>query len=133
MNDITTRWIDGPTASQEDWDAIEEMLASRGWMSLNRATSRILVKEEAGQIIGFHVFQLVPFCGPLYVRPEYRGTTIAGELADEMLTFLTDAKARGWITTAANRHSEKLCEARGMKRLDEPVYVMGDPGGLEVE
>jgi GNAT superfamily N-acetyltransferase len=130
---ITTRWINGLDASQEDWDAIEEMLASRGWMSLNRQTSRILVKEEAGRIIGFHVFQMMPFCGPLYVAPEYRGTTVASELADEMLTFLTENDARGWITTAANRHSEKLCESRGMKRIDEPVYVMMEPGGIEVE
>lgn len=129
---IVTRWIDGPTATQEDWDAIEQALASRGWMSLNRATSRILVKEDAGKIVAFHVFQLVPFCGPLYVEPEYRGTSLAAELADEMLTFLVETHARGWIAAAANRHSEKMCEARGMTKIDKPVYAMMNPGGIEV-
>jgi len=102
-------------------------------MSLSRATSRILVAEEDGQIIAFNVWQLIPFAGPLYVDPEYRGTGIAVELADQMLTFLVDNKARGWIAAASNRHSQKLCESRGMTKIETPVYAMGDPGGIEVE
>jgi len=132
MSDTTTRWIDGPTASQEDWDAIEGVLATRGWMSLNRLTSRICVKERAGEIIGFHVLQMVPVAGPLYVQPKYRGTGLAAELADDMLSFLVEIQARGWVVFVESAHAAKLCEERGMTKVEQPVYAMMQPGGVEV-
>jgi len=133
MSEVIYRWIDGPDASVEDWDRIEGLLAAKGWMSLNRLTSRILMAEDAdGVLLGFHVFQMVPYCGPLYVKPSVRGTGVAEELADKMLSFLIDVQARGWLVTAESTHAEKLCVARGMKRVESPVYVMMDPGGTEV-
>lgn len=131
-NRVSLRWVDGPTASTEDWDAIEQALVERGWMSLNRQTSRILIAESEGKMVGFHVFQFVPFCGPLYVNRKFRGSGLAETLADQMQDFLVDHQARGWIATAESPHAEKLCEARGMERLPSPVYVMVNPGGVEI-
>lgn len=128
---ITFRWIDGPTASQEDWDSLEIELAARGWMSLNRATSRILLAELDGKLQGFHVFQLVPYCGPLFVVREARGSGLAETLADKMQEFLVESHARGWIAAAESPYAAKLCEARGMERLPAPMYVMVNPGGVE--
>jgi len=133
MSEITYRWVDGRDASEEDWERVESLLAAKGWMSLNQSTSRILMAEDAsGTLLGFHVFQLIPYCGPLYVKPSARGTGVAEELADKMLTFLIDVQARGWLVTAESAHAEKLCVERGMKRVESPVYVMMDPGGTEV-
>jgi hypothetical protein len=131
MSDVNYRWVDGPTATESDWSKIEDILASRGWMSLNRNTSRVLIAERDG-VMAFHVFQLVPFCGPLFVPPSMRGTGVAEELADKMLGFLTDIQARGWLVTAESQHAAKLCEERGMERVQSPVYVMVNPGGVEV-
>jgi GNAT superfamily N-acetyltransferase len=132
MNDVTTRWLDGPCCTQAEWDRIDELLASRGWMSLNRATSRILLKESDGKIIGFHIFQLIPYCGPLFVAREFRGTGLAEELVDKMQGFLTEQQARGYIAIVESPHAAKLCEAHGMEHLPYPVYVMANPGGVEV-
>lgn len=135
MDEVTYRWLDGATAPDDDWSRIELILAARGWMSLNRQTSRILIAERDGTLYGFHVFQLVPYAGPLWVAPSARGSGIAERLADDMLDFLATAQARGFIVTTESAHAEKLCEAHGMERMETPLYVMplAAPGGMEVE
>jgi hypothetical protein len=131
MDNVTYRWVDGPTASDADWEKIESVLASRGWMSLNRNMSRILIAERDG-VMAFHVFQFLPFCGPLFVPPSMRGTGVAEELANRMVDFLAESEARGWVVVADSPHAAKLCEDRGMTEIESPVYVMPNPGGVEV-
>jgi hypothetical protein len=124
---VEYRWIDGATASDEDWERIENILASRGWMSLNRNTSRIRVAEgEGGKLVGFYVLQMIPHAEPMWVAPSARASGVADELADDMLQFLTEVNARGWMIVADSPFAEKMCEARHMKRIKSPVYVMGE-------
>jgi hypothetical protein len=123
MSEIIYRWLDGPTATAEEWTRIDDLLAARGWSSLNRPTSRILVAEVDGELAGFHVFQLYPHAEPQWVRPKYRGTEISATLADKMLEFLMDIKVRGFMVVADSPFAIELCEARGMTRLDAPVYI----------
>jgi hypothetical protein len=130
--DVTYRWVNGWEAVQDEWDHIESVLMARGWMSLNRNTSRILLAELDGEVIAFNVFQALPYVGPLHVDRKLRGTGIAAELADRMLEFLVNIQARGFLTIAESPHSELLCEQRGMTRVEKPVYVMTGPGGLEL-
>jgi len=127
---VRYRWVGGREASAADWDAIEAVLAARGWMSLNRQTCRIRVAEQDGVIVGFSVFQWLPYCGPLYVAPSHRGTGLAEQLSDDTIGFLEECNARGWIAVADSPFAKKLCEAHGMTRLESPVYTMGEPGGI---
>lgn len=129
---VQFRWIEGRECPLELWDKIDKILESRGWASLNRETSRILLAEHEGKIVGLNVFQMVPFAGPLFVVPSLRGTGLAEELADRMLEFLRGAGARTWIATAESPHAARLCESRGMKEIDMPLFAAGNPGGWEV-
>ena len=123
-NEITFRWIDGPAATDEDWDKIEAILAARGWMSLNQNTSRILVAETSdGKIAGFSCLQLVPHAEPLFVAPSQRGTGLAEELTERMYAFLAEVNVRGFVAIAESRFAEELCERHGMKKVACPVYV----------
>jgi hypothetical protein len=127
--DIKFEWIDGPDsqgprpATHEEWDAIDEVCAARGWMSLNRTLTRILVAKREDAIVGFIVLQLVPHSEPLYVAPSERGTDLAASLADQMVEFLLSVKARGWMVVADNPHAKKLCEDRGMTKVKSPVFI----------
>lgn len=130
MDGITFRWIDGQTASDADWDRIESLLATRGWMSLARMVSRILLAETSdGKIAGFQVLQLVPHTEPLFVAPSARGTGLAEELTDRMYTFLTEVNVRGFMAVAESKFAEELCEKHGMKQVAYPVYVKLPEGG----
>jgi hypothetical protein len=120
---IQKRWIDGVTVTDEEWDRIEAILAARGWASLNRELSRIRVAEEDGQLVAFFVLQLYPHAEPMFIIPSKRGTGLAEELADDMLAYLVEVKARGWMVIASNPAIEKLAEERGMVRLEFPVYM----------
>jgi hypothetical protein len=117
------RWIDGQDATKEDWDRIEGILAARGWTSLNRNFTRIRVAEENGELKGFYVLQLYPHAEPLWVAPSTRGSGLAEDLADDMLEFLKDVGARGWMLVADNPMVAKMAEERGMTKLEAPVYV----------
>jgi len=122
--EVSYRWVDGPTATDEDWDKLDAILAARGWMSLNRPTTRILLAEdEHGAMLGFFVMQLVPHTEPLWVLPSRRASGIAEELADRMLTFMLEIQARGWMLVADNPVVAKMAEARGMVKEESPVYV----------
>jgi hypothetical protein len=124
VSDPTYRWVDGPTATDEEWDKIEGILASRGWMSLNRPTTRILVADDAdGSLLGFICLQMVPHTEPLFVRPSQRGTGLAETLADKMLEFMLSIQARGWMVVADNPIAAELCESRGMVKVESPVYI----------
>lgn len=129
MNEVRFEWLDGPDsqgpapASPEEWAAIDEICAQHGWMSLNRILTRILVAWRGERIAGFHVMQLIPHAEPMYVDPKERGTELGAQLADQMVEFLTQVKARGWMVLAGNAHTEKLCRDRGMKKVASAVYV----------
>jgi hypothetical protein len=120
---ITTRWVDGPTCSERDWDAIDQKLAARGWMALNRKTSRILVAERDGRIVALYCLQLVPHVEPLLVDRSEFGTGLAEELADTMQAFLVESHTRGFMAVCEHPVAAKMCEARGMVKVTYPVYV----------
>lgn len=114
-------WLAG-----EQLGVLEPILAKRGWASLNKLTSRALCAfAPNGQLLGFLVVQLFPHTEPLYVDPDYRGIGIAEELSDRMVKYMLEIKARGWMVVADSPHAVKLCEERGMRKLESPVYVTG--------
>ena len=122
-DEITYRWIDGPTATDGEWDTLDRLLASRGWMSLNRLTSRILVAERDAVIVGFYCLQLIPHVEPMYVRPQERASGIAEELDNRMQEFLTESRARGYMAICEHPIAARMCEERGMVKVAAPVYV----------
>lgn len=121
-DDVRYRWIDGPTATDEEWSKIDEILATRGWTSLNRATSRIRLAEDATGILGFLVLQMYPHVEPLFVRPSARGKGVAERLSDDMIAFLQQVEVRGFELTADSPHAAKLAEAAGLRKVESPVY-----------
>lgn len=125
--EVTFRWVDGFTATDADWDRIDQVLAARGWMALNKSTSRVLLAEADGELAGFYCLQMAPHVEPMFVQPALRGSGLAEELADRMQAFLIEVHARGYYAVADNPLVAKMCEARGMERIPSPVYVkVGD-------
>lgn len=126
---VVYRWLDGPEmdtpwrATEEEWSRIDEMLATQGWMSLSRTTTRLRIAEgPSGQIAGFLACDLLPHVGSAYVVPSQRGTGVAQRLADDMVKFMRESECRGWIVVADSPHSEKIAQAYGMTRVESPVY-----------
>jgi GNAT superfamily N-acetyltransferase len=123
MSEITYRWIDGHSATQEEWDAIDLKLAARGWMSLNRELTRIRVAEHDGKIVAMFVLQHIPHIEPLLVDRRYQGTGVTDQLINDMQDFLAEVKARGFMAVCESPIAKKFCEDRGMVQVPHPVYV----------
>src|SRR4029077_11567783 len=134
-DNITFRWLEGPSCSDEDWDKLYKLLHKRGWSPLNREYSRILLAEEDGEIVGFSCLQMLPFAGPLFVKPQLRGSGIADKMAADTISFLVECDARGWFVVADSPHAPRLCEQHGMYKVDSPVYIttgVGVPTSKEI-
>lgn len=124
--DVTYRWLDFTSPMPEaerDWQRIEFVLESKGWMALNRNTSRVLLAESGGMLVGFFIFQLIPFLGPTWATPSARGQ-VGDEMAQQMYEFLLQSDARGWLASAESVHGERLCKMFGMLKVEHPMYVM---------
>ena len=128
MSTVTYRWIDGPTCTKADWAAVDKILESQGWMTLNRETSRIYLAERDGQIVGLFTLQLMPFAGPLWVNKQLRATGVTDKLVDDGIGWLVDTRARGWFVVADSPHAPKLCERHGMHKITVPVYITDSQG-----
>jgi hypothetical protein len=127
---VRFEWIDGPDAvnaprpaTKAEWDAIDDVCIARGWMSLSRVFSRVLVAYRGDTMIGFHALQLLPHAEPQYVNADELGNGVAQQMADQMVAFLEGAKARGWMVIADSPHAEKMCRDRGMVKIKSPVYM----------
>lgn len=119
------RWLEHSPEDEPDWKRVEEILKFRGWMSLNRPTSRVLIAEDMEQhLAGFICFQLIPYVGPIWLHPAERGSGIAEEMARQMWEFLLSVHARGWMAGAESVHTEKLCEKFGMTKIEHPMFVV---------
>jgi hypothetical protein len=119
---ITYRDTDGLSATQEEWDALEKVLSTRGWMSLNRNTTPcISLATDAQGLAGFFVCQFVCHAGPLWVRPRLRGTDVPFKLASHMYDMISGS--RGVVIVADSPWTMKMCEMAKMKRVESPVYV----------
>ena len=123
--EVTYRWLDYESPD-EDWIRVDDIMAMRGWMALNKMTALVLVAEQGEELVGFHVLQLIPHVEPLFVRPSSRGSNIAETLADKMQEYLTDVHVRGYMAVAEHPVVEKICENRGMRRVESPVYTWKD-------
>ncbi len=121
---VEYRWIDGDEAVER----LGKTLESQGWTPLNAATSRALIAEENDEIVGFFILQLFPMAGPIYCVPEARNGKISRELAEQMRQFLVDIEARGYMAICDSPVSERICKAKGMKRIESPVYMMVGSG-----
>jgi GNAT superfamily N-acetyltransferase len=127
---LNFEWQAGWEMDQARWMAIEEILASRGWMSLNRNTTMVRLATEEGRIIGFLCLQLIPHTEPLYVDKAYRASGVAERLAEDMVKWLAESGARGFMLVADSPHAEKLAERYGMVKVDSPVYMtLSEPKG----
>ena len=124
---ITYRWIEGPQASEFDWQRITRIFDARGWATLYRELARILVAERGDDLLGFIVLRWLPHTEPLWVRPSERGNVVAQGLADRMKAFLDESEAYGYMAVAEHPVAARMCEERGMTRVNFPVYVMGRP------
>ena len=116
---MTYKWIEG-----DDLKALEPILESRGWTSLNNKTCRALCAYDGEHLAGFLVLQLFPHCEPLWVSKDYRGTGVAEDLADKMMEFMSKIQARGFMVIADNPAAAALCERHGMRKVESAVYIM---------
>jgi len=116
---VIYQFLSGP-----DLELLDPIMRRRGWTTLNYPTSCAWGAFDDGKLIGFIVLQLFPHPEPLYVEPEYRSTGVAEGLADHMLAFMREINIRGYMVVADSEFAVKLCEDRGMERVQSPVFIM---------
>lgn len=110
--------------TSDELELLEPIMLRRGWSALNYPTSCAWCAFDGEELVGFIVLQLYPHPEPLWVKDDHRGTGVAEGLADHMLAFMREIKIRGFMVVADSEFAEKLCEERGMERVQSPVFIM---------
>jgi ribosomal protein S18 acetylase RimI-like enzyme len=124
--EVTYRWLEMPELM-----LIDPIINQHNWTPLNEATSRVLVAEAGGKIVGFIVMQLYPHLEPLWVDKAHRSDGIAENLAAKMMEFLNEVEVRGFQVCADTEFAKRLCEAHGMELVTAPVYRMAHKASSE--
>ena len=109
----------------EELAILEPTLRRHGWCALNPKTTRALCMfdRDMARLAGFSVIQMMPYIGPEFVFPEYRGKGLSEEMHAEMKRFGEEVGIRGFMVVADSAFTQQMCEAEGLKKLEVPVYV----------
>ena len=113
------KWIVG-----DDLEVLDVVLESKELPSLNPEVCRALGAYDVDTLAGFIIVQVFPHLEPLWVDKKYRGTDIAAELVDNAIGYLRENSVRGFISIADSPIVAKMCEERGMVKIESPVYLM---------
>jgi len=115
-------WMEGPEAAEK----LNRILAEQGEMLLNPATTRARVAMEGEKILGFMVIQLIPMIGPTRISNSllpHSGGVVFKHMLGDVLDFMDEAEARGYVVICENPGIEKICKVLKMEKLEDPVYI----------
>jgi len=116
------RWLDGSAAAE----ALNPLIEARGGMLLNGSDNPILTRarvafDEDGDVQGYFVLQMIPFLGPMLVV-HGSDPVLFRQLASDMLEFMRDSMARGWLIIAENPRIADICRDLGFRQETMPVF-----------
>jgi hypothetical protein len=116
---MTYRFIEGP-----ELELLRDTIEKQGWSQLNPYSSKALVCEEDGEILGFLVVQAQLHSEPIWVKTDKRGraTGIASELSSKMAEHLKENNVPCFFCQADNPFVVELCEENGMLKVESPIY-----------
>jgi len=118
MSEIQFRWL-----TPFEWDRITEIFEREKWAIPHPNVSAIRIGEVNGEIVALGVVQAIPFIGPAWIAPEYRGQGLTKE---EVWTLYEQAKQAGpyngvMITTTLPQ-VERIAEMLEMTKVDGVLY-----------
>ena len=91
--------------------------------------SRIVVAEQKGEIVGFHMLVMVPHLEPIWVAPEYRGTTLAVRLWNRTLQLLDDLRLKVSYCFSERPDTDEYLTRLGLRQLPYKTFLH-DPHNL---
>ena len=129
---MKTKWLNGIEAVETINPLIEkrnrENPLAMPWSLLNDKTSFAVAAFEEEFVIGYICLQLFPFLGPMFVEQIACNGEVSKMLVDEMAKVMADMQARGVMVVCESPVTERMCKARGMKRIEFPVYISTEVG-----
>lgn len=121
LSKVTKTWLGG-----DELDILDPFIKARNWQPLNKALTRVRVAfDEQNRVVGFYCVKLLPHPEPIFVDPEWRGTGLAEDLAQDVHKALADTPAGGVWFTAENPVSAQMAERHGLVQVKYPVYTNG--------
>lgn len=76
----------------DEWLRLEHHPALHGYALPDPATSKILIAEGAGEIVGFWILVQVVHAEPIWIAPSHRSTTLAGRLWTHLREILATCR-----------------------------------------
>jgi ribosomal protein S18 acetylase RimI-like enzyme len=115
--------------SDHELELLRPMFTKLGWAMPNPDMAKVIVAETGegadGIICGFAVVQFVTHAEPIWIHPELRGTGIAEQLVEKVVSYIErDCKIDRWVAVAKpGSMAARLCEGQGMVAYPGQLYV----------
>ncbi len=109
--------------AQGDIDALAPALKQAQMTIAYPHLAEPVVAKFDGEIIGFAFSQLLPHWEPLWVKPQWRGTGLAEELAKRALQKIVDTGAQRILVVTQNQFAEDLAKEYGFKEVPGKIFV----------
>ncbi len=105
----------------DDLAALQPLFDAQGVVILYPHLAVAKVAFEDGEIVGYHIFQLIPHIEPLWVSPKHRGGELTHSLVKSMDAFAKEAAGQ-YVCVSMSQFSDKLCEEIHMEPVPGQVF-----------
>lgn len=108
---------------ERDFAEIDKIYAAEGIVPpTQQFKSGVVATTEAGRIVGYWGFTLLPHAGPLWIHPEYRGMGMWRKLNSALDKELNGGPGTGYYCLTDSPKTEHIFEEVGMKPSGYKVY-----------
>ncbi len=108
---------------QEQWERLRPIFDELKMFMPPAPLAVASIAESEGQLIGILVLQMVPYAGPLWIHPDWRGKVdyvALKKTLDKVFPQEGNGKLliNGYVVMTGDERIAKMAEISGMRRLD---------------
>jgi|SRR5688572_27103858 len=110
---IKYRWL-----TQEEFPLLAPVFAEQDAALPNPLLSAVFAAfNDAEELVGFHVLQLVPHAEPMWIHPEYRAKVNWREFQRGIESLFDHAEGGTYFIFPGDERIAKLCKRGGMTEM----------------
>ncbi len=106
----------------DEWPELEPIFEEQGGKLPDPARATASVAIDNGEIAGFWMLQHALHCGPLWIRPDHRGTRLWKPLHEEVDRIFVSSPGTGYYSFSGEPKVEEIFRRLGYQELPYKLW-----------